>query len=76
MVFGTQLAAGHHNEKFDLTSRFSLLPSKRWRAPRSIFLDARYLMQEIYRFIDDAIEAIANVIPILPIKSGIIQKHV
>ncbi len=33
-------------------------------------------MQEIYRFIDDAIEADANVIPILPIKSGIIQKHV
>lgn len=37
VVFGTQLAAGHHNENSILTSRFSLLPSKRWRAPRSIF---------------------------------------
>lgn len=33
-------------------------------------------MQEIYRFIDDAIEADRQRIPILPIKSGIIQKHV
>lgn len=31
VVFGTQLAAGHHNENSILTSRFSLLPSKRWR---------------------------------------------
>ncbi len=76
LVFGTQLAAGHHNEKFDFDERFSLLPSKRWRAPRSIFPRRRYLMQEIYRFIDDAIEADRHVIPILPIKSGIIQKHV
>ena len=58
MVFGTQLAAGHHNEKFDfdeqvLAIAVETLAQRRAQLP----LDARYLMQEIYRFIDDAIEA-------------------
>lgn len=58
VVFGTQLAAGHHNEKFDFDEQVLAIAVETLAAHRAQFsLDARYLMQEIYRFIDDAIEA-------------------
>lgn len=58
MVFGTQLAAGHHNEKFDFDEQvLAIAVETLARTALNYSLDARYLMQEIYRFIDDAIEA-------------------
>lgn len=57
MVFGTQLAAGHHNEKFDFDEQVLAIAVETLARTALNFPDARYLMQEIYRFIDDAIEA-------------------
>lgn len=57
VVFGTQLAAGHHNEKFDFDEQVLAIAVETLARTALNFLDARYLMQEIYRFIDDAIEA-------------------
>lgn len=58
VVFGTQLAAGHHNEKFDFDEQvLAIAVETLARTALNFPLDARYLMQEIYRFIDDAIEA-------------------
>lgn len=58
VVFGTQLAAGHHNEKFDFDEQvLAIAVETLARTALNFSLDARYLMQEIYRFIDDAIEA-------------------
>ncbi len=70
------LAAGHHNEKFDFDEQVLAIASKRWRAPRSIFPGREVSDAEIYRFIDDAIEADRQRYTDMPIKSGIIQKHV
>ncbi len=57
VVFGTQLAAGHHNEKFDFDEQVLAIAVETLARTALDLLDARYLMQEIYRFIDDAIEA-------------------
>lgn len=57
VVFGTQLAAGHHNEKFDFDEQVLAIAVETLARTALNFPDARYLMQEIYRFIDDAIEA-------------------
>jgi metal-dependent amidase/aminoacylase/carboxypeptidase family protein len=56
MVFGTDLSAGHHNEKFDFDEQVMTSPSKRWRERRLISRGARCVMQENYAFIADAID--------------------
>ena len=56
MVFGTDLSAGHHNEKFDFDERVMTVAIETLARTALNFPDARCVMQENYAFIADAID--------------------
>ena len=74
MIFGTELSAGHHNEKFDFDEGVMTIAVETLARIALNFPAARCVMEKIINLLMTSLNRDATIFALLPMISGIIRK--